>query len=139
MVTIKCWMIDPDSRPSFAELTEIFSKMARDPGRYLVIPGDKHLRLPSANTYAGEAVRQSCSAERGNLIDSSSVDYLIYFNFVSPLSNPGAIGGEDSFEEVSIEDGLGDPSYSLSMQDPYLTPGSDGSSSHPPPPYTLQV
>lgn len=54
MITIKCWMIDPDSRPSFAELTEIFSKMARDPGRYLVIPGDKHLRLPSANAYAGK-------------------------------------------------------------------------------------
>ena len=49
------------------------------------------------------------------------------------------MGGEGSFEETSVEDGALDPSYSLSMQDPYLTPGSDGSSSHPPPPYTLQV
>ena len=58
MITIKCWMIDPDSRPSFADLTEIFSKMARDPGRYLVIPGDKHLRLPSNNAYAGTRKRE---------------------------------------------------------------------------------
>ena len=51
----------------------------------------------------------------------------------------GAIGGEGSLEESSMEDGLSDPIDSLSMQNPYLTPGSDGSSSHPPPPYTLQV
>lgn len=31
------WMLDADSRPSFFELTEEFAKMARDPGRYLVI------------------------------------------------------------------------------------------------------
>lgn len=30
-------MLDADSRPSFFELTEEFAKMARDPGRYLVI------------------------------------------------------------------------------------------------------
>lgn len=41
------WMIDADSRPSFRELTEEFAKMARDPGRYLVIKGDSHRRLPS--------------------------------------------------------------------------------------------
>lgn len=37
---MKCltgWMLDADSRPSFFELTEEFAKMARDPGRYLVI------------------------------------------------------------------------------------------------------
>ena len=31
-------MLDADSRPSFDELREEFAKMARDPGRYLVIP-----------------------------------------------------------------------------------------------------
>jgi len=30
-------MLDADSRPSFEELREEFAKMARDPGRYLVI------------------------------------------------------------------------------------------------------
>jgi len=30
-------MLDAESRPSFHELAEEFAKMARDPGRYLVI------------------------------------------------------------------------------------------------------
>lgn len=37
MLMIKCWTVDPDSRPTFRELIEDFSKMARDPQRYLVI------------------------------------------------------------------------------------------------------
>jgi len=31
-------MLDAQSRPAFRELSEEFAKMARDPGRYLVIP-----------------------------------------------------------------------------------------------------
>ena len=31
------WMLDAESRPNFRELAEEFAKMARDPGRYLVI------------------------------------------------------------------------------------------------------
>jgi len=31
-------MLDAESRPSFRELADEFAKMARDPGRYLVIP-----------------------------------------------------------------------------------------------------
>lgn len=47
MIMIKCWMLDAESRPPFKELAEEFAKMSRDPGRYLVIPGDKLMRLPS--------------------------------------------------------------------------------------------
>uniref|UniRef100_A0A4W6CT20 Receptor protein-tyrosine kinase n=1 Tax=Lates calcarifer TaxID=8187 RepID=A0A4W6CT20_LATCA len=43
MIMVKCWMIEPSSRPKFRELIVEFSKMARDPSRYLVIQGD----LPS--------------------------------------------------------------------------------------------
>ncbi|KAM3593948.1 uncharacterized protein V6R79_026296 [Siganus canaliculatus] len=43
MIMVKCWMIDPSSRPRFRELVAEFSKMARGPARYLVIQGD----LPS--------------------------------------------------------------------------------------------
>lgn len=49
MIMIKCWMLDAESRPGFNELADEFAKMARDPGRYLAIPGDKFMRLP---TYA---------------------------------------------------------------------------------------
>uniref|UniRef100_A0A671XJI3 receptor protein-tyrosine kinase n=1 Tax=Sparus aurata TaxID=8175 RepID=A0A671XJI3_SPAAU len=37
MIMVKCWMIDADSRPRFRELIAEFTKMARDPPRYLVI------------------------------------------------------------------------------------------------------
>ena len=43
-------MLDAESRPGFKELSEEFAKMSRDPGRYLVIPGDKLMRLPSYTT-----------------------------------------------------------------------------------------
>ncbi|XP_027860188.1 melanoma receptor tyrosine-protein kinase isoform X2 [Xiphophorus couchianus] len=43
MIILKCWMIDPSSRPRFRELVGEFSQMARDPSRYLVIQGN----LPS--------------------------------------------------------------------------------------------
>lgn len=39
-ISIDCilgWMLDAESRPSFIELADEFAKMARDPGRYLVI------------------------------------------------------------------------------------------------------
>ncbi|KAL0966256.1 hypothetical protein UPYG_G00293030 [Umbra pygmaea] len=47
MIMVKCWMIDADSRPRFRELILEFSKMARDPPRYLVIQGDDCMHLPS--------------------------------------------------------------------------------------------
>ncbi|XP_028988079.1 epidermal growth factor receptor [Betta splendens] len=47
MIMVKCWMIDANSRPHFRELIAEFSKMARDPSRYLVIQGDERMHLPS--------------------------------------------------------------------------------------------
>uniref|UniRef100_A0A8C5GN13 Receptor protein-tyrosine kinase n=1 Tax=Gouania willdenowi TaxID=441366 RepID=A0A8C5GN13_GOUWI len=38
MVMVKCWMIDENIRPTFKELASDFTRMARDPPRYLVIP-----------------------------------------------------------------------------------------------------
>ncbi|XP_053507801.1 epidermal growth factor receptor [Ictalurus furcatus] len=49
MIMVKCWMIDADSRPRFRELIAEFSKMARDPKRYLVIQGDEQMQLPGPN------------------------------------------------------------------------------------------
>ena len=50
-------MSDAESRPSFIELSEEFAKMARDPGRYLVIEGDTLMRLPSYNVKRRDTVR----------------------------------------------------------------------------------
>ncbi|KAM3872341.1 receptor tyrosine-protein kinase erbB-3b [Diretmus argenteus] len=37
MVMVKCWMIDENIRPTFKELASDFTRMARDPHRFLVI------------------------------------------------------------------------------------------------------
>lgn len=37
MLIIKCWMLDPESRPSFKELVDELCRMRQDPPRYLVI------------------------------------------------------------------------------------------------------
>ncbi|XP_071057368.1 epidermal growth factor receptor isoform X2 [Onthophagus taurus] len=50
MLMVKCWVLDADSRPSFEELADDFAKMSRDPGRYLVIPGDTHLKLITSSS-----------------------------------------------------------------------------------------
>uniref|UniRef100_A0A8C3NJT8 Receptor protein-tyrosine kinase n=1 Tax=Geospiza parvula TaxID=87175 RepID=A0A8C3NJT8_GEOPR len=39
MVMVKCWMIDENIRPTFKELANEFTRMARDPPRYLDPPG----------------------------------------------------------------------------------------------------
>jgi epidermal growth factor receptor len=49
-ILLSCWVLDADSRPTFKQLAETFAEKARDPGRYLVIPGDKFMRLPSYTT-----------------------------------------------------------------------------------------
>ncbi|MCJ8741867.1 hypothetical protein PDJAM_G00075710 [Pangasius djambal] len=54
MVMVKCWMIDENIRPTFKELANEFTRMARDPPRYLVVKKDQnsaaadesHLREP---------------------------------------------------------------------------------------------
>lgn len=44
---VGCWNLDAGLRPTFKDLVEVYSAYARDPGRYLYVPGDKHMRLPS--------------------------------------------------------------------------------------------
>lgn len=46
MLLLKCWSPHSECRPSFSELASEFAKMSRDPGRYLMIPGDEQMRLP---------------------------------------------------------------------------------------------
>uniref|UniRef100_I3K2F2 Receptor protein-tyrosine kinase n=1 Tax=Oreochromis niloticus TaxID=8128 RepID=I3K2F2_ORENI len=43
MVMVKCWMIDENIRPTFKELASDFTRMARDPPRYLVIKSERGL------------------------------------------------------------------------------------------------
>uniref|UniRef100_A0A8C2SSV3 Receptor protein-tyrosine kinase n=1 Tax=Coturnix japonica TaxID=93934 RepID=A0A8C2SSV3_COTJA len=47
MVMVKCWMIDENIRPTFKELANEFTRMARDPPRYLVIKVGEKLGSPT--------------------------------------------------------------------------------------------
>ncbi|KAK3601290.1 hypothetical protein CHS0354_011886 [Potamilus streckersoni] len=76
MIMIKCWMLDAESRPSFKELAEEFAKMARDPGRYLVIQGDKLMRLPSYSYDKNDLARHLSVAQDGPEEVIEADDYL---------------------------------------------------------------
>nr|XP_056720669.1 receptor tyrosine-protein kinase erbB-2-like [Euleptes europaea] len=47
MIMVKCWMIDSECRPKFRELVTEFSRMARDPQRFVVIQNDDVTGLAS--------------------------------------------------------------------------------------------
>ncbi|KAJ8321548.1 hypothetical protein KUTeg_000899, partial [Tegillarca granosa] len=70
------WMLDADSRPSFVELADEFAKMARDPGRYLVIAGDRLMRLPSHSYDKHDLARSLSVANEGNEEVVEADDYL---------------------------------------------------------------
>ncbi|XP_053324168.1 epidermal growth factor receptor-like isoform X1 [Spea bombifrons] len=102
MIMVKCWMIDAESRPKFRELSAEFSKMARDPTRYLVIQGDERMNLPSpVESKFHHALVQE---EMGDIVDAE--EYLIpnqgFFSSPSTsrtplLTTPGPPVREDSF------------------------------------------
>ncbi|XP_034022553.1 receptor tyrosine-protein kinase erbB-3a isoform X2 [Thalassophryne amazonica] len=52
MVMVKCWMIDENVRPTFKELANEFTRMARDPPRYLVIKEDSSQQDPAGDEVA---------------------------------------------------------------------------------------
>ncbi|KFD58289.1 hypothetical protein M513_01052, partial [Trichuris suis] len=81
MIMIRCWMVDADARPTFKELKDIFVKMAKDPGRYLVVEGDALLRLPN---YTPQDQRDMI---RQLIDDPEVVDPDEYFS-AAPSSSP---------------------------------------------------
>lgn len=76
MLMIKCWMLDAKSRPSFRELADAFEKMARDPGRYLVIEGDALMRLPSQTVDPQDLLRSISVAVDGPEVLVDAEEYL---------------------------------------------------------------
>ncbi|KRZ89703.1 Epidermal growth factor receptor, partial [Trichinella sp. T8] len=87
MLLIRCWMVDADARPSFKELRESFLKMAKDPGRFLVVEliDDVEMRLACGppHRHAGSvSQRYASDPVKSKLLDNSSLstdqdNYLI--------------------------------------------------------------
>ncbi|XP_075033180.1 receptor tyrosine-protein kinase erbB-2 isoform X2 [Mixophyes fleayi] len=50
MIMVKCWMIDSECRPKFRELITEFSRMARDPKRFVVIEDEELMAQASPLT-----------------------------------------------------------------------------------------
>ncbi|XP_075068624.1 epidermal growth factor receptor isoform X2 [Mixophyes fleayi] len=84
MIMVKCWMIDAESRPKFRELSAEFTKMARDPTRYLVIQGDERMQLPSP---VESKFHRTLEEDMGDIIDAE--EYLIPHHgfFTSPSTS----------------------------------------------------
>ena len=77
MILVKCWQEHPEARPNFTDLAKEFTNMAQDPGRYLVIPGDKLMRLPSYTTQdERELYRKFSSHFGGSELVMAAEDYL---------------------------------------------------------------
>uniref|UniRef100_A0A8C3B1V0 Receptor protein-tyrosine kinase n=1 Tax=Cyclopterus lumpus TaxID=8103 RepID=A0A8C3B1V0_CYCLU len=107
MVMVKCWMIDADSRPKFKELAAEFTRMARDPQRYLVIQGDDRMKLPSPND---SKFFQSLldEEELEDLIDAE--EYLVPHSFNIP---PLAYTPRAHMDSNKNQYGYQDPSFSM--------------------------
>uniref|UniRef100_A0A671VAR9 Receptor protein-tyrosine kinase n=1 Tax=Sparus aurata TaxID=8175 RepID=A0A671VAR9_SPAAU len=107
MVMVKCWMIDADSRPKFKELAAEFTRMARDPQRYLVIQGDDRMKLPSPND---SKFFQSLldEEELEDLMDAE--EYLVPHSFNIP---PLAYTPRTRMDSNKNQFGYQDPSFSM--------------------------
>uniref|UniRef100_A0A3B5LA31 receptor protein-tyrosine kinase n=1 Tax=Xiphophorus couchianus TaxID=32473 RepID=A0A3B5LA31_9TELE len=71
MVMVKCWMIDENVRPTFKELASDFTRMARDPHRYLVIKVQMMLEIKSVDQKT-EVGRGICRYEYMDIRHSDS-------------------------------------------------------------------
>ncbi|XP_023305404.2 epidermal growth factor receptor isoform X1 [Lucilia cuprina] len=81
---LSCWHLDAEMRPSFKQLVNVFAEFARDPGRYLAIPGDKFTRLPSYTSQdEKDLIRKLAPTFDGPEPINESDDYL------QPKSAPG--------------------------------------------------
>ncbi|XP_031423059.1 receptor tyrosine-protein kinase erbB-3 isoform X2 [Clupea harengus] len=120
MVMVKCWMIDENVRPTFKELANDFTRMARDPARYLVIKGDHHLpdSAPDEPFQGGtelDVLRVRRDDQEEEIIDDERVPTSLYLS-ASRSQSRSLLRAE------SIRAGSSPPGY---LQ---MTPGGDSHS-----------
>ncbi|KAM8945179.1 receptor tyrosine-protein kinase erbB-2 isoform 2-T2 [Lycaon pictus] len=89
MIMVKCWMIDSECRPRFRELVAEFSRMARDPQRFVVIQNeDLGPASPLDSTFYRSLLEDD---DMGDLVDAE--EYLVpQQGFFCPEPTPGAGG-----------------------------------------------
>uniref|UniRef100_UPI003F778764 Receptor tyrosine-protein kinase erbB-2,Green fluorescent protein n=1 Tax=Homo sapiens TaxID=9606 RepID=UPI003F778764 len=98
MIMVKCWMIDSESRPRFRELVSEFSRMARDPQRFVVIQNeDLGPASPLDSTFYRSLLEDD---DMGDLVDAE--EYLVPQQGLEVLfQGPGSMSkGEELFTGV---------------------------------------
>uniref|UniRef100_A0A8C9VRL0 Receptor protein-tyrosine kinase n=1 Tax=Scleropages formosus TaxID=113540 RepID=A0A8C9VRL0_SCLFO len=100
MIMVKCWMIDPESRPRFRELVTEFSTMARDPSRYVVIQNDEQMSLSSpVDSHFFRTLLEEEGAGMQELLDADK--YLVpQPSFPGPQMSNGSFGHHSYRTEV---------------------------------------
>ncbi|XP_028328295.1 epidermal growth factor receptor-like [Gouania willdenowi] len=117
MIMVKCWMIDADSRPRFRELIAEFTKMARDPTRYIVIQGDERMHLPSPTD---SKFYRSLISEEEETVDADQ--YLL--PQLSFFSSP-SISQRPLLHSESVSSGVETPQHKNGLMNGF--PSRDGS------------
>ena len=135
---VSCWFPDADSRPSFKSLENSFAEYARDPGRYLSIPGDKFMRLPAYSSQDEKDLIRNLAAVEGGSNPGAILETEEYLQPKSRLdkgsheqldfpkrycSDPLKNGDDET--DTSREIGIGNIRLDLPLdEDDYLMPQS---------------
>uniref|UniRef100_A0A674DP10 Receptor protein-tyrosine kinase n=1 Tax=Salmo trutta TaxID=8032 RepID=A0A674DP10_SALTR len=133
MIMVKCWMIEPDSRPKFKELVTEFSAMARDPPRYVVIQNDDKMSLSSpVDSQFFRMLLEEEGAEIRDLLDAE--EYLVpQPNFFRPQAETsGPNGPSRHHSHRSTDQGLdSEPSMAGGPRSMYSSVSTLGRSQYP--------
>uniref|UniRef100_A0A673GNT8 Receptor protein-tyrosine kinase n=1 Tax=Sinocyclocheilus rhinocerous TaxID=307959 RepID=A0A673GNT8_9TELE len=115
------WMIDAGSRPHFRELVAEFSKMARDPSRYLVIQGDDHMFQPSP-TDSKFYMSWISTEDMDGVVDAE--EYLLpnkrFFNLSQPSPMPQYHNTADNYTNGVMLRYITDPTLTDLMLPEYI-------------------
>ncbi|XP_009991832.1 PREDICTED: LOW QUALITY PROTEIN: receptor tyrosine-protein kinase erbB-2 [Chaetura pelagica] len=118
MIMVKCWMIDSECRPKFRELVTEFSRMARDPQRFVVIQNDM-VGLPGSmdSTFYRALLEEE---DMDDLVDAE--EYLVphqgFFSAETSTTYRSRISSTRSTAEtpVDAEEGEGLAAFSFPPQ-----------------------
>ncbi|XP_053309265.1 receptor tyrosine-protein kinase erbB-2 [Spea bombifrons] len=134
MIMVKCWMIDSECRPKFHELVHEFSRMARDPSRFVVIENDDLLgqAVPATSQFYNALLQE---VAMDDLVDAE--EYLVpqqgFFGSAETTSgNRSRISSTRSAETQINQALLEEPTTTVPMPARTMSQGSGGSCSDAP-------
>lgn len=118
MVMVKCWMIDENVRPTFKELANEFTRMARDPPRYLVVK-------PPQNCAGADESHQryvKSSHLEGNVEEDDDDDEVLQDGFATP---PLQLSPTRSHSRLRMSSYKGTTEHTTPIGYLPMTPGED--------------